>query len=174
MGFNQGVQAIEVLFVPFVLTGGLSDASGRRLRIVPHHLFAWQRLSRISNTHRFWQHCLTQLILGPKCASTVFTCSIICYMQINRHLFSTWVQAHHLILLNITASEWLLDALSWLWPFITSITLIWLLRSCIWSGLIAQSIFECFNLFLVLAQNVTAVLIILAFHCSFIILHLWF
>jgi hypothetical protein len=40
MGFNQGVQAIEVLFVPFVLTGGLSDASGRRLRIVPHHLFA--------------------------------------------------------------------------------------------------------------------------------------
>ena len=181
MGFNQGVQAIEVLFVPFVLTGGLSDASGRRLRIVPHHLFAWQRLSRIANTHRFLtllqlQHRLTQLILGPKRASTVFTCSIICYMQINRHLFSTWVQTRHLILLNVTTSEWLLDALGWLGPLISSATTLpWLLRSPIWSGLIfnriAQSIFECFNLSLVLAQNVIAVLVILAFHCS---LHLRF
>jgi len=89
MGFNQGVQAIELLLVPFVLTGGLSDASGRRLRIVPQHLFALQRLSRISNSHRFRQHGLTQLILGPERASAIFTCSIICYVQINRHLFST-------------------------------------------------------------------------------------
>jgi hypothetical protein len=89
MGFNQGVQAIEVLFVPFVLTGGLSGASDRRLRIVPQHLLAFQRLSRIANSHRFWQHGLTQLILGPKRASAIFTCSIICYVQINRHLLST-------------------------------------------------------------------------------------
>lgn len=168
MGFNQIVQTkfiiIEVLFVPFVLTGGLSGASSWRLWIVPQHLFVLQRLSGITNTHRFWQHGLTQLILGPKCASTIFTCSIICYVQINRHLFSTWVQVHHFIILNITAAtKWLLDTLSWLRP------IIWLLRSHIWPILIAQSAFKCFNLSLVLAQNVIAVLVVLAFHRSLLL-----
>ena len=170
MGFNQIVQTkfiiIEVLLVPFILTGRLSGASSWWLWIVPPHLFALQRLSGITNAHRFWQHGLTQLILGPKCASTIFTCSIICYVQINRHLFSTSVQVHLTSKLRLNfiplsfsaATKWLLNTLSWLRP------IIWLLWSHIWLVLIAHSAFKCFNLSLILAQNVVAVLVVLAFH----------